>query len=75
MIRMHFGFQSTGAHFVDYDNIVLEHDERPEDLFQRLMSFVEDNLLIANSNITHHGETISVAEELSPSLENMVVLT
>lgn len=36
-IRSHFGFQSTGAHFLDFSNIKLEVDERPEDLFQRLM--------------------------------------
>ena len=74
-IRLHFGFQSTGAHFIDFNNIKLEHDERPEDLFQRLMSFVEDNLLVANSNITHRGEVITVDEELTPSLENVIVLT
>jgi hypothetical protein len=39
------------------------------------MSFVEDNLLIANGHITHHGVVIPADEELSPSLENMIVLT
>ena len=73
-IRLHFGFQSTGAHFLDLNNIKLEPDERPEDLFQRLTSFVEDNLLTVNSNITHHGEPTLLDEELSPSLENMIVL-
>ena len=38
--RLHFGFQTTGAHFIDFDNIHLEPDERPEDLFQRLMALV-----------------------------------
>ena len=74
-IRSHFGFQSTGAHFLDFSNIKLEVDERPEDLFQRLMSFTEDNLLVTNGNITHHGEVVAVDEELSPTLENFVVLT
>ena len=74
-IRAHFGFQSTGAHFFDFANIKLEVDERPEDLFQRLMSFTEDNLLVANSNISHHGTTVTVDAELTPTLENMVVLT
>ena len=74
-IRSHFGFQSTCAHFLDFSNIKLEVDERPEDLFQRLMSFTEDNLLVTNGNITHHGEVITVDEELSPTLENFVVLT
>ena len=74
-IRLHFGFQSTGAHFIYLYSIKLEHDERLEDRFQRLMSFVEDTLLIANGNITHHGEVIAVDEELTPSLENVIVLT
>ena len=30
-IRAHYGFQSTGAHFLDFSNIRLEPDERPED--------------------------------------------
>ena len=33
-IRAHYGFQSTGAHFLDLSSIKLEVDERPEDLFQ-----------------------------------------
>ena len=70
-IRAHYGFQSTGAHFLDFSNIKLEVDERPEDLFQRLMSFTEDNLLVANSTITHHGETVVVDEELSPLLKTL----
>ena len=74
-IRMHFGFQSTGGHFLDFCNIKLEPEERPEDLFQRLMAFVDDNLLTANSQITHHGEVPIEDEEMSPTLENMIVLT
>lgn len=74
-IRMHFGFQSTGAHFLDFDTIKHGLDERPEDLFQRLMSFIEDNLLVANSNIRHHGEIPNTDEELTPTVENLVVLT
>lgn len=74
-IRAYYGFQSTGAHFLDFANIKLDVDERPEDLFQRLMSFIEDNLLVANSSITHHGDAITADEELSPTLENLVVLT
>ena len=74
-IRAHYGFQSTGAHFLDFNNIRLEPDERPEDLYQRLLSFIDDNLLIANGNIRHHGEDVSTDEELTPSLENIIVLT
>lgn len=74
-IRAHFGFQSTGAHFLDFNDIHLEPDERPEDLYQRLVSFVDDNILKANDGVRHHGETITSDEEISPTLENMIVLT
>ena len=73
-IRAHYGFQSTGAHFLDFINIHLKPDERPEDLFQRLTAFIEDNLLTTSSNITHHGEQIAEDEELTPTLENLIVL-
>ena len=39
------------------------------------MSFIEDNLLLANGNIAHHGEIPTSDEEITPSLENMIVLT
>ena len=74
-IRQHFGFQTTGGHFLDFINIKQEPGERPEDLYQRIMAFVDDNLLTEASNIRHHGETIDTDEELTPTLENVVVLT
>ncbi|KAK3100661.1 hypothetical protein FSP39_023313 [Pinctada imbricata] len=74
-IRLHYGLQSTGSHFLDFDNIRFEPGERPEDLFQRLMSFIEDNLLKPEGNITHHGDLPEAEEEMSPSLENLVILT
>ena len=73
--RLHFGFQSTDAHFLDFNTIKLAPDERPEDLYQRLMSLIEDNLFLANGNISHHGVVPDSDEELSPTLENLVVLT
>ena len=72
-IRQHFGFQTTGAHFIDFSDIHLEPDERPEDLYQRIMAFVGDSLLHSNG-LSHHGEALSEDEELSPTLENFVVL-
>ena len=73
-IRQNLGFQITRAHFIDFADIHLESNERPEDLYQRLMAFVQDILLKANS-LSHHGDLITEDEELSPSLENFVVLT
>ena len=74
MIRAHYGFQQSGAHFLDFSEIHYEADERPEDLYQRILTFVDDNLLKARGSITHHGDQIEVDEQKSPSLENFIVL-
>ena len=73
-IREHFSFQLTGAHFLDFADMHLEADERPEDLYQRLIAFVEDSLLHPNG-LRHHGEQMTEEEKFSPTLENPVVLT
>ncbi|XP_043208707.1 uncharacterized protein LOC122374174 [Amphibalanus amphitrite] len=73
-IRLHFGFQSSGSHLLDFAAIQLQSDERPEDLFQRLMAFAEDNLLKSDHDVTHHGLLPSSDEDMSPSLENFIVL-
>ena len=39
------------------------------------MAFVDDNLLHPSSEITHHGAAIREEEEITPTLENFVVLT
>ena len=57
----HHGFQSTGAHLIDFSDIRLEPDKHPEDLYQCLMAFTKDNLLHCYSGITHHG--VVLAEE------------
>lgn len=74
-IHLHYGFRSTGTPLLDFNNIKLAPDKHPEDLYQCLMSFIDDNLLSANSSISHHGEVPGSDEEMSPTPENLVVLT
>ena len=74
-IRLHYGFQSSGSHFLDFDEIKLRPDERPEDLYQRILAFIDDNLLKQGGGITHHGVNIDDDEEMTPTIENLVVLT
>ena len=62
-LRLNFGFQSTGAHFIDFCDINLNPDERPE-----------DNLLTVSGGITHHGDPIVEDEDLTPTIENFIVL-
>ena len=70
-IREHYGFMNTGGHFLDLSDIKREPDERPEDLFQRVFMFFEDNLLKANG-LSHHGDKLTTDEPFSPSIENTI---
>ena len=73
-IRLHYGFHTSGANFLDFTDIKLLPDERHETLYQRMASFIDDNLLKKSDLITHDGEEITTNEIISPSLENLVVL-
>ena len=73
-IRAHYHFQSTGARFLDFARLKLEPGERAEDLYQRLMSFVEDSLLRKDGKLLHNDKALSDDEEMTPTLENLVVL-
>ena len=73
-IREHYGFHITGSRFLDLTNIRLKGGERPEKLYQTLVSFIDDNLLTTEGDLTHHSAKVEKDEELSPSMENMIVL-
>ena len=72
-LREHYCFQSSGANFLDLANIKYDPNERFEDLFQKLLSFFEDNLLKAGSGVKHDGDDITVDEDASPTLLNTIV--
>jgi len=74
LIKQHYHFQSTGSQFLDFCGIRRLPEERPEDLYQRLHTFVENGLLTVGSGITHHEEACTEDEDLSPTLESMIVL-
>lgn len=63
-IREHFGFQVTGAHFIDFSDIHLAADER-----------LEDASLHRTNSLSHHDKQLTEDEEVTPTLENLVVLT
>lgn len=54
-IRQYYGFQVTGAHLLDFVDIHLEPDKRPEDLYQRLVALVEDIFLKTNGISSWRG--------------------
>ena len=73
-IKLHFGFQTTGANFIDFLDIKFSPPERPETLFQRMLTFIENNLLSPELEMSHKGEDVDEFEDISPTLENLVVL-
>lgn len=73
-IREHYGFHSTGSRFLDLSSIKLTAGERPESLYQKLVSFMDDNLLTTDGSLTHHSANVERDEEISPTLENVIVL-
>ena len=75
-IREHYGFQSTGSRFIDLTQIRIQSDEKPEDLYQRLVSFFDDNLVTieGEGGLLHHGSVVDVDENITPSIEDVIVL-
>ena len=73
-IRLHCGFQKNGAGVLDWADISLKPGERPEELYQRLLAFVDDNLMTSDGGVKHLNEDIAEDEETTPSLENYVVV-
>lgn len=73
-IRAHYNFHSSGSKFLDLTTVKLKPGERAEDLYQRLVAFVDDNLHTVDSGLTHHSAVAARDEEISPTLENIVVL-
>ena len=73
-VRLHYGFQTTGGNFIDFVEIKFAPPERPETLFQRMLAFVENNLLSPGMAMTHKGDPIVEYEDMSPTLENLVIL-
>ena len=69
----HYGFQTNSSRFLDLSHIQLAAGEHPEDLYQRHTSFFDDNLLTVESGLLHHGIFANSDEEISPSLENLIV--
>ena len=74
-IRQHLNIQATGARILDLASMSLNPGERPEVLYERLLAFVDDNLMTADGGLTHLGDAITEDEEVTPTVENINVVT
>ena len=64
MIRQYYGFHTTGSRFLDLSTIRQRPGQRAEDLYQNLVSFIDDNLLTTDSTLTHHCARITTKRSL-----------
>ena len=69
-IRLHLGFQANRACVLDLADMCLKPGERPEELYQHLLAFIDDHLMKADGGVKHLNEEITEDEETTPSLEN-----
>lgn len=70
-IREHYGFLSSGAQFLDLSLVKQDPDDGPEDLYQKLFMFFENNLVKAN-DLKHNGDILDADEEITPTIENAI---
>ena len=75
MIKAHYNIQTSGSNFLSLHDIKLESGERHKDLYQRIQTFFENNMLTVGSGISHHGDDVTEDVEMSPTLENIIVYT
>jgi len=53
--------------------IKLELNESRESLWERFYSFIEDQLLVRNGDVSHEGVKVEANEEFTPTLQNVLV--
>ena len=72
-LRTHYGFRKSGSLILDLASFTLEVGETYKTLWERLYSFIDDNLMSPNDGIKHLGQE-PVGETLSPTLLNITVV-
>lgn len=73
-IRKYFGFRRSEVNFMKINAITWEEGERPERLFQRLMSHGQDNLLLKDGKLTYNGAAPVKDEDMSPTAERLIIM-
>ena len=72
-IREYYGFQINGSRWLDLEMMRLKPDERPQALYQRLSSFVDENLRKRGGPLTHKGRACAADEVRTETVDNWVM--
>ena len=73
-VREYYRFGQSEVQFMKLLSITREENERPQRLYQRILSHLQDNLLQKNSKLKHNGKTVTSSEDMSPTVERLAVL-
>ena len=73
-LRQRFGIKKTGSRITELVEISMEPGESAEALWERVYSFMEENLLTINGTVKHEDETRTTNEHFSPTLLNTMVV-
>ena len=76
IIRSYYNFQQNEVQFMSFLEITWDvaNNERPEHLYRRLMSHIHNNRLQKVGALTYKGKPITQNEEVSPTVERLVIL-
>ena len=72
-LRSHYGMRKTGARVLELTEFRLEQNESRETLWERMYSYMEDNLLTTTGGIKHENVTPTTNEAFTPTLLNVLV--
>lgn len=74
-LRAYYGLRKTGSRILELMELKQEQGESREALWERLYSFLEDNLLTKSGGVKHENAKIEVDEKITPTLLNVLVTT
>lgn len=72
-LRSYYGFRRAGSRILELTELKPDHNESRESLWERLYSFIEDQLLTSDGAVLHEGIKRENDEEFTPTLLNVLV--
>lgn len=73
-IREYYRFAQSESTFMKFLDIRQEQEERPERLYYRLLSHIQDNLLCKDSKLLFEGVKVTEDEVMGPTLRRLIIL-
>ena len=72
-LRSYYGFRKSGTRILELMEFSQQDGESREALWERLYTYMEDNLITKNGGIKHEGVKVETDETFTPTLLNVLV--